>query len=154
VLNVDHGHVGSVDRLEWTDGAIDAVRAANDLGWLVFVVTNQAGVAKGYYDEAAVQALHAHMQRMFNDAGAHIDEFRYCPYHPDGSVEAYKRASDDRKPGPGMLLDLMSRWPVDAAVSLLVGDKVSDVEAAESAEIKGLLYQPGVSLNEFVGAVL
>lgn len=135
VLNVDHGHVGSIDRFEWIDGAIDTVRRANDLGWLVFVVTNQAGVAKGHYDEEAVLALHLFMQAALLAHGAHIDEYRYCPYHPDGVVERYRRESDDRKPAPGMLLDLMQRWPVDKGGSFMIGDKASDMEAGQMAGV-------------------
>lgn len=135
VLNVDHGHVGSIDRFEWIDGAIDTVRRANDMGWLVFVVTNQAGVAKGYYDEDAVRTLHRFMQSELLAHGAHIDEYRYCPYHPDGVIEHYRRQSDDRKPSAGMLLDLLERWPVDRGASLMVGDKESDMEAARVANI-------------------
>jgi D,D-heptose 1,7-bisphosphate phosphatase len=149
VLNVDHGHVGSVDRFEWIDGAIDTVRRANDMGWLVFVVTNQAGVAKGYYDEEAVQGLHRFMQAELLAHGAHIDEYRYCPYHLEGTIEAYRRVSEDRKPAPGMLLDLMERWPVTPERSLIIGDKASDIEAGEAAGIKGLLFSQGsVSLAD------
>ncbi len=137
VLNVDHGHVGSIDRFEWIDGAIETVRYANDLGWLVFVVTNQAGVAKGHYDEEAVQALHRFMQAELLKHGAHIDEYRYCPYHPEGIVERYRCVSNDRKPEPGMLLDLMERWPVDKTRSLMLGDKESDVAAARAARVAG-----------------
>lgn len=152
VLNVDHGHVGSIDRFEWIDGAIDTVRRANDLGWLVFVVTNQAGVAKGHYDEDAVRALHQFMQAELLAHGAHIDEYRYCLYHPQGSVERYRCVSDDRKPSPGMLLDLMKRWPVDKDRSLMVGDKDSDIEAAGAAGVKGLMLVEHCNLVEILAS--
>ena len=150
VLNVDHGHVGSIDRFEWIDGAVDTVRRANDLGWLVFVVTNQAGVAKGYYDEEAVLALHWFMQAELLAHGAHIDEYRYCPYHPDGIVERYRRESDERKPSPGMLLDLMKRWPVDKEGSFMVGDKASDIEAARLANVQGYILVEHCNLIEIL----
>lgn len=150
VLNVDHGHVGSVDRFEWVDGAIDTVRRANDLGWLVFVVTNQAGVAKGYYTKENVHSLHAHMQKELWRHGAHIDEYRYCPYHPKGVVDEFKRASEDRKPGAGMLFDLMHRWPVDKSRSLMIGDKNSDIEAGKTAGIRAYLYTGEAALSDFV----
>jgi D,D-heptose 1,7-bisphosphate phosphatase len=155
VLNVDHGHVGSVDRFEWIDGAIDTVRRANDMGWLVFVVTNQAGVAKGYYDEEAVRTLHRFMQAELLAHGAHIDEYRYCPYHPEGTVAAYRQVSDDRKPAPGMLLDLIARWSVDAQRSLMIGDKPSDIAAAQSAGITALLFSySDVSLAELTHGLI
>lgn len=143
VLNVDHGHVGSVDRFEWIEGAREAVRLANDAGRYVFVVTNQAGVAKGYYSEAEVQALHAHIQAELAAVGAHVDAFRYSPYHVDGVVPGYARNSDCRKPAPGMILDLMRDWPVDPARSLLIGDKDSDLAAAAAAGIRGVKFTGG-----------
>ncbi|MES2042849.1 MAG: HAD-IIIA family hydrolase [Pseudomonadota bacterium] len=153
VLNVDHGHVGSVDRLEWIEGAARAVRLVNESNRYAFVVTNQAGVAKGYYSEADVQALHAHMQAELNAAGAHIDAFRYSPYHVDGSVAAYARDSDCRKPGPGMILDLMKQWQVDPARSVMIGDKASDMAAAEAAGIRGILFEGG-ALDDLVQGLL
>ena len=143
VLNVDHGHVGSVDRFEWIEGARRAVRLVNDANYYVFVVTNQAGVAKGYYGEADVQALHAHIQAELNTVGAHVDAFRYSPYHIDGSVADYARASDCRKPKPGMILDLMENWQVDSARSVLIGDKGSDMAAAAAAGIRGVMFTSG-----------
>lgn len=153
VLNLNHGHVGSIDRFEWVEGAREAVRLVNERGLYAFVVTNQAGVAKGYYGEAEVHALHAHIQAELNASGAHIDAFRYCPYHIDGTVAAYARDSDWRKPAPGMLLDLMREWPVDPARSLLIGDNDSDLAAARAAGIAGKKYTSG-SLCAFVASAL
>ena len=153
VLNLNHGHVGSLDRFEWVEGAREAVRLVNESGLYAFVVTNQAGVAKGYYGEAEVIALHAHVQAELNASGAHIDAFRYCPYHVDGTVAAYARDSDWRKPAPGMLLDLMREWPVDPARSVLIGDNDSDLAAARAAGIAGRQYTSG-SLRAFVASAL
>lgn len=143
VLNVDHGYIGSIDRFEWTPGAREAVKLANARGFLVFVVTNQSGIARGYYSEADHAALSAHVDRDLAAIGAHIDDQRYCPYLPDATVEAYRRDSDWRKPGPGMLLDLMAYWPVDRAASLMIGDKPSDLEAARAAGIPGHFFTGG-----------
>ncbi|HEX8442042.1 MAG TPA: HAD-IIIA family hydrolase [Allosphingosinicella sp.] len=154
VLNADHGYVGSPERFEWLPGARQAIRQANDRGWLVFVVSNQAGVARGFYGEEHVKALHAHMQTELAREGAHVDDFRYCPFHPDGSVEAYARVSDWRKPAPGMIEDLIRSWPVDRGRSLLVGDQPSDIEAARRADLPGHLYNSREPLDEFIKALL
>ena len=153
VLNVDHGYVHRPEQIEWIAGAKAAVRRLNEAGYLVFVVTNQAGVARGYYTEADVEALHSWMSDELAKAGAHIDHFAYCPYHPDGVVDAYRRVSGHRKPGPGMLLDCMARWPVDKSRSLMIGDRPHDLEAAEAAGVAGHLFG-GPDLLEFVEGLL
>ena len=143
VLNVDLHHVGSVDRFRWVDGAIDAVRACNDRGFLVFVVTNQAGVAKGLYKERDVGLLHEFMQEQLAQAGGHVDDFRYCPHHVQAVRPEYRSDSPWRKPAPGMLLDLLAHWPVDVEGSFLIGDKDSDLAAARAAGVSGYLFEGG-----------
>jgi len=143
VLNHDDHYVGSADRLRWMAGAADAVRLANGLGLYVFVVTNQAGVARGHYGETDVRALHHWMAAELRRAGAAIDDWRYCPFHPDAAVPAYAGVHPWRKPAPGMLLDLMACWPVDRSRSLMVGDQPSDLAAAAAAGIAALHFAGG-----------
>lgn len=143
VLNHDDHYVGSSDRLRWMDGAAEAVRAANDAGAYVFVVTNQAGVAKGHYGEADVQTLHCWMGDALRLEGAHVDDWRYCPYHVDATVADYRRHHPWRKPEPGMLLDLMAHWPVDPTRSLMVGDQPSDMAAAAAAGVASQRFTGG-----------
>jgi len=143
VLNVDHGYAHAPHQIEWAPGAKEAVKLFNDKGYYVFVVTNQAGVAKGYYGEEAVGALHRWMAREMAEAGASIDDWRYCPFHPEGVVAAYARAHHWRKPAPGMILDLIAHWPVERRGSFLIGDKTSDIEAAAAVGIPGYLFQGG-----------
>ncbi len=149
VINVDHGYVGSSDRFEFMPGARETIAAATQSGWHVFIVTNQSGVARGYYDEAAVRRLHAWLTEQVIAVGGTIDDVRYCPYHPEGSVAAYRRSSDWRKPAPGMLLDLIRRWQVDPATSIMIGDQESDMAAAAAAGVAAFRFTGG-NLAEFV----
>ena len=149
VLNEDTGYVHQIDQVRWIDGARETIRWLNDAGYFVFVVTNQAGIARGYYDESHVNDLHDWMNLELHKSGAHIDSVEYCPYHPEGTVERYRRHSDLRKPGPGMINKLLSEWPVDVSRSFLVGDRPTDLEAAAAAGIRGHLF-PGGNLIDFV----
>lgn len=143
VLNVDTGYPHAPADITWIAGAKAAVKRFNDLGFYAFVVTNQAGVARGYYPEEDIARLHAWMGEELRVAGASIDDWRYCPFHPEGTVPRYRGAHPWRKPAPGMLLDLLAHWPVDRAASLLIGDKASDLQAATAAGIAGHLFTGG-----------
>jgi D-glycero-D-manno-heptose 1,7-bisphosphate phosphatase len=153
VLNVDHGHVGTRERFEWVPGALDTIRYATQAGWHVFVVTNQSGVARGYYDEDAVRGLLDWMADEARRAGGTIDDARYCPFHEQAAVEAYRRASDWRKPEPGMLRDLLRTWEVDPARCVMIGDQPTDMAAAAAAGVAGHLF-PGGNLLEFTRPIL
>jgi D-glycero-D-manno-heptose 1,7-bisphosphate phosphatase len=149
VLNHDTGYTFEAGKLQWIEGAREAVKAVNDAGYFAFVVTNQSGVARGFYEESHVRALHRWMADEMAAIGAHIDAFEYCPDHPDGTVERYRRVNDRRKPGPGMITDLLGRFPVNADASILIGDKPSDLEAARAAGLQGHLFSGG-DLEKFV----
>lgn len=129
---VDHGHVGSIDRVDFIDGAPEAIAEINRAGVPVVVVTNQAGVAKGYYGIDDVEAVHAHISGILAESDAHIDLFLYCPYHPEGTVEDYRRADDSRKPGPGMAMAAARALHLDLRRSWVVGDSFADVGMAEA----------------------
>jgi len=143
VLNEELGYVGTIDRFHWIEGAREAVKLANDRGWYVFIVTNQSGVGRGLYGLEDVRTLHAHVDAELREVGAHIDDLRFCPHHPDLGQGDFRRDCDWRKPSPGMLLDLMRMWPVDRARSVLIGDKTSDLEAAERADVRWIRFVGG-----------
>ena len=152
-LNEDTGYVHRWEDFRWLPGATAAIRRLNDSGIYVFVVTNQSGVARGMFDEAAVTALHARMRDDLRVIGAHIDDLRYCPHHPDAGVAAYRCVCACRKPAPGMILDLLAHWPVDAAASVMIGDKEIDAQAGRAAGIKAEIVPSG-DLESFVDRFL
>jgi D-sedoheptulose 7-phosphate isomerase/D-glycero-D-manno-heptose 1,7-bisphosphate phosphatase len=128
----DYGYVGSVDRVEFLDGAIDAIAALNRAELPVAVVTNQAGVARGYFGIEDVHQVHKHMIEELAQQGAHVDLWLFCPYHPDGKVESFARASADRKPGPGMALAAAEALELDLTSSWVVGNSPCDIGLARA----------------------
>ena len=129
---VDHGYVGSVERVDFIEGAAEAIAAFNRAGIPVAVVTNQAGVARGLYGIDDVGRVHRHIAEHLAGHGAHIDLFLYCPYHPAGVVEAFARTSEDRKPRPGMAKAAQAALNLDLPASWVVGDRPEDIGLAEA----------------------
>lgn len=155
VINVDTDYTWRVEDLVLTPTAAAAIARANRAGWLVVVVTNQSGVARGYYTEEDVHAFHAAMADRLAAAGARIDAFYHCPYHPEGSIARYRVDHPDRKPRPGMLLRAIADHGIDAAASLLLGDRSTDLEAAAAAGVRGVLVEQNVcDLDAVVAAFI
>jgi D-glycero-D-manno-heptose 1,7-bisphosphate phosphatase len=157
VINVDHGFTHRPEDLAFTPTAIDGIRALNRASYLVIVVTNQSGVARGLYSCADVERFHDHLQQSLTTAGAHIDAFYYCPYHPAGTVAEFALDHEDRKPRPGMLLRAMRDWRIDRKRSFMIGDRQSDLDAAAAAGITGYLVPKNscdlaAQVAEIVGA--
>jgi histidinol-phosphate phosphatase family protein len=135
---VDHGYVGSVDRVEFIPGAAEAIASFNQAGLPVAVVTNQAGVARGFYGLDDVARVHEHISEQLAAHGAHIDLFVFCPYHPAGVVEAFARPSEDRKPGPGMAKAAQVVLGLDLTASWVVGDRPEDMGLAGAIGAAGI----------------
>jgi D,D-heptose 1,7-bisphosphate phosphatase len=154
VINRDTGYIYRKEDFVWCEGAREGIRRLNDCGYFVFVVTNQAGIARGLYRPADVERLHRWINRELGRIGAHIDRFYFCPHHPtDGSGE-YRQVCQCRKPAPGMLLQAMREWPVDRTGSIMIGDKASDMEAAVAAGIAGMLVREGDSLDAIAAKLI
>lgn len=154
VVNHDHGYVGTPERFDWIDGAPEAIRRANQAGYFVFLVTNQSGIARGYFTQAQFHDLMAYIRAdLAARSGGQIDDIRHCPFLPDAPLPEWRSNTDWRKPGPGMLVDLMQHWPVDARRSLMIGDKESDLQAAAAAGIAGHLFSGG-DLDVFLTPLL
>lgn len=143
VINIDRNYIFRREDFDWVDGAKDVIRRFNAMDWWVFVVTNQSGIARGFYTEEQMQALHDWMSEELAQAGAHIDRIYHCPFHEEGTIERYRRDSYDRKPKPGMLIRAMTDFPVIKERSFLIGDKQADLDAAKGAGIRGFLFTGG-----------
>ena len=139
VVIEDVSYLDSLDRLALFPWTIDAVRALNRAGLPVVVVTNQSGVARGFFAEAFVHDVHRELDARLRAGGARIDAYYYCPHHPDGCVAEYVRACDCRKPKRGLIDRAARDLDLDPARSFVVGDKWSDIEMARAAGARGVL---------------
>ena len=139
VINVDHGYVSTWERFEFLPGVPDALRALQDAGYLLIVVSNQSGIGRGYYCEADVESLNqAVAQHLGSTVGVTLSEFYHCPHHPTEAEGEFRRQCDCRKPAPGMIRQAVLEHGVDLKTSLLVGDKDSDIEAGRAAGVARL----------------
>jgi D-glycero-D-manno-heptose 1,7-bisphosphate phosphatase len=135
VINVDSGHAHRRESFEFIPGIFELCRAAQSLGYLLVVVTNQAGIARGYYTESDFRDLTDWMMAQFAEKTVRITRLYHCPYHPVFGIGRYKLDSPDRKPNPGMLLRAQSDLDLNMASSILIGDKLSDIQAASAAGV-------------------
>lgn len=136
VVNRDVGYLHRWEDFEFLPGVLDAMRRLHDAGYALVIVTNQSGIARGYYTEADYQALTAQLRGALVAAGCPAAGIYHCPHHPDGTVAAYAIDCDCRKPQPGMLLQAVRELDLSPPDSLLVGDKLSDLQAAHGAGVK------------------
>jgi D-glycero-D-manno-heptose 1,7-bisphosphate phosphatase len=147
-LNHDTGYTYRIEDFQWVDGAREAIKRLNDAGYLVFIVTNQAGIARGYYDTEAVDTLHEWMREDLARLGAHFDDVRYCPHHPEGRIPELSIVCDCRKPKTEMLESLKHQWHPDTARSFMLGDADKDAEAGAAAGLMARKIPTGAILDE------
>ena len=136
VVNVEVGYLHRIEDVEFVPGIVSLCQTATRLGYRLIVVTNQAGIARGYYTEddfhTLMQWMHAELRR----EGVEFDAVYYCPFHPEHGVGHYRREHEDRKPGAGMLLRAVKEFGIDVAESVMVGDRCSDIAAATKAGLR------------------
>jgi D-glycero-D-manno-heptose 1,7-bisphosphate phosphatase len=142
------GYLDRIERIQFFPFSIDAVRLLNHGGFAVVVVTNQAGVARGIFPESFVAEAHAHLRERLEAGGARVDAFYYCPHHPDGTVEMYRRSCDCRKPGDAMLHRAAADLDLDLARSIVVGDRWHDIQAGQKAGTRTVLVRTGYGRTE------
>ena len=142
------GYVNHVDRIRLLPRSAEAIRLANQAGFQTVIVTNQAGVARGYFDEELVHEVHDAVRRQLAEAGARLDGIYYCPHHPEVGAPPYRRECDCRKPGPGMLLRAREEMGIDLASSYMVGDTVKDLGAGRAVGATTVLVLTGYGRGE------
>ncbi|CAH0538945.1 D-glycero-beta-D-manno-heptose-1,7-bisphosphate 7-phosphatase [Vibrio marisflavi CECT 7928] len=149
VINIDHGYVHDEHEFEFIDGVFEAAKQFQDMGYLLVLVTNQAGIARGYFTEERFLSLTQWMDWNFIDNGVEFDGFYYCPHHPEHGQGKYKQDCDCRKPKPGMFLSAKDFLNIDMANSVMVGDKAEDLMAAEGAGVgTKILVRTGKPVTE------
>jgi len=147
-MNEQMGYVNHISRFVLLPGTAQAIRLLNRNGYLAIVVSNQSGVARGYFPAGLVKEVHAHMVALLEQESARIDGIFYCPHHPMGSVPDYSVRCDCRKPGPGLINQACQRFEIDMTNSYVVGDRCTDIELAHKCGLKGILVTTGYGLGD------
>jgi D-glycero-D-manno-heptose 1,7-bisphosphate phosphatase len=139
----DVGYLDAIARVAFFPWTVDSIRALNRAGLAVVVVTNQSGIARGFFTEALVEATHRHISARLEAGGARVDAYYYCPHHPGGTVEPYARACDCRKPARGLIERAVADLGLDLSQSFLVGDRWLDVQLGRAVGARAILVRTG-----------
>jgi D-glycero-D-manno-heptose 1,7-bisphosphate phosphatase len=148
-ISEEVGYINHASRFRMFPYAADAIKHLNENGWLAIVVTNQAGVARGYFPEEMIETVHADMTKQVNNAGARIDAIYYCAHHPSVGDPPYRFDCDCRKPKPGLITRASEDFNIDLGNSWMIGDRYSDVELARNAGVKSMLVMSGYGRGEW-----
>ena len=144
---INKGYIGKIKDFKWMPGAKRTIKLLKEKNFKVVVVTNQSGVARGYFKIKDVENLHLFMQKKLKVINAKIDKFYFCPYHVDGIIKKYRKNTSLRKPGIGMFKLAKKKWKINLKKSFMIGDQYSDMEFAKRAKIKGYLFKQKNLLN-------
>ncbi len=149
VLNKDPPHYAHrLDQMEMIEGVDEAVKLLKDAGYFLVVVSNQSGVARGYYPEEQIAIFNEALMKEIRKKGGDIDVFCYCPHHPEAPLEQYRVDCNCRKPKPGMILDAVKKYDIDLSQSFFVGDKATDVETGKNAGVRTIIVLSGQGTDE------
>ena len=151
-INVEKHYLYQIEEFEFREGAVELLKKYRELGYLLILITNQSGIARGYYSEEDMQKLHEFMQIELRKQNAQFDAIYYCPHHPNGKVEKYRMECNCRKPKKGLFEQAIKEWNINAAESIAVGDKERDIIPAKELGMRGyLVSESGRLENKYYG---
>ena len=138
--DIQNGYIGKIENFKLISGAIKAIKYLKELNYKVIIVSNQSGVARGFFKISDVYKIHKHLQKILSNNNTRLDKILFCPFHEDGIIKKYKRKSILRKPNNGMFKVINSKWKVDRKKSFMIGDQYTDMQFAKKSKIKGFLF--------------
>lgn len=150
---INGGYVGEIKNFKWIPGAKKAIKFLKKNNFKVVIVTNQSGIARGYFSIKDVYKLHRYLKDELIKFGTFVDKIYFCPYHVDGVIYKYKKRSSLRKPSIGMFKKACKIWKIDKKYSFMVGDQITDMEFANKAKIKGYMFK-GRNLYDFISKII
>ena len=139
--NTQNGYIGKIEHFKLISGSIKAIKYLKSLNYKVVVVSNQSGIARGYFKISDVYKVHKHLQDILKDNNTKLDKILFCPFHKDGKLKKYKKLSKLRKPENGMYKIINKIWKVDKKKSFMIGDQITDMQFAKKSGIKGYLFK-------------
>lgn len=142
-INVEKDYLHKIEDFEFETGALEALKIFEELGYIVIVVTNQSGIARGYYTEVDLERLNSYMMIKVKENGGNISKCYYCPHHSEKGLDQYKIECNCRKPEAGMLINAIGEYDIDVEKSYMVGDKISDIQAGEKVKVTPVLVKTG-----------
>ncbi len=153
VINQDKGYISKISDFKIYPGVGKAISLLNKKNYLVIIITNQSGIGRGLIKIKELKNIHNHLRKKIKKYGGKIDDIFYCPFHPEFGKGKYKKKSNDRKPGDGMIRKAIKKWKINSKDSFMIGDKTSDKLAAKKAKIK-FFYKKEKNLNTQIKNIL